>query len=78
VGMEEKKGSCCLCVGQKMLSFTQNNNERRILKYVGTVEGYEGMWVGVEWDSGQGWHNGRVNGIKYFCTQDQLSLGSLV
>jgi hypothetical protein len=32
----------------------------------------------VEWDSGQGWHNGRVNGIQYFCTQDQLPSGSLV
>ncbi len=48
------------------------------MKYVGAVEGYEGVWVGVEWDSGQGRHNGKVNGIQYFCTQDQLPSGSLV
>jgi hypothetical protein len=79
VAMEERKGSCCcFCVGQRVLSLTSNSNERGTVKYVGAVEGYEGVWVGVEWDSGQGRHNGRVNGIQYFCTQDQLPSGSLV
>lgn len=46
-----------------MLFLTSNNDERGTMKHVGGVEGYEGVWVGVEWDSGQCWHNGRMNGI---------------
>jgi dynactin complex subunit len=54
MGMEEMKSYCCFYVGQRVLFLTSNNNERGIVKYVGAVEGYEGAWVGVEWDSGQG------------------------
>ncbi len=77
--MEERKGSCCwFYVGQRVLFLISNNNERGIVKYVGVVEGYEGVWVGVEWDSGQGQHAGRMNGIQYFCTQDQLPSSSFM
>ncbi|CAK9214483.1 unnamed protein product [Sphagnum troendelagicum] len=79
MAMEESNGNCCcFCVGQRVLSLASNSSERGTVKYVGAVQGYEGVWVGVEWDSGQGRHNGRVNGIQYFCTQDQLPSGSLV
>lgn len=42
---------------------------RRIgtVKYVGSVEGYSGTWVGVDWDDGgQGKHDGSHNGVQYF------------
>ncbi|KAJ6826854.1 tubulin-folding cofactor E [Iris pallida] len=43
-------------------------NPRRIgtVRYVGQVEGYSGLWVGVEWDDGEGKHDGSVNGVRYF------------
>ncbi|OAE19058.1 hypothetical protein AXG93_2839s1540 [Marchantia polymorpha subsp. ruderalis] len=47
------------------------------VKYVGPVEGYDGLWVGVDWDTGLGRHNGTVNGKHYFETTTKES-GSLV
>uniref|UniRef100_A0A7N0U8T7 CAP-Gly domain-containing protein n=1 Tax=Kalanchoe fedtschenkoi TaxID=63787 RepID=A0A7N0U8T7_KALFE len=43
-------------------------DSRRIgtVKYVGPVEGYSGLWVGVDWDDGEGKHDGSVNGVCYF------------
>lgn len=36
------------------------------VKYVGPVEGYSGNWVGVDWDNGDGKHDGSINGVRYF------------
>lgn len=48
------------------------------VRYVGKVEGYEGMWVGVEWDDpSRGKHDGVVNGVRYFQTLSPYS-GSMV
>lgn len=47
------------------------------VKYVGPVQGHEGTWVGVEWDSAEGRHDGTVNGVRYFETKLANS-GSLV
>ena len=34
------------------------------------VQGYEGVWIGVEWDDeGRGRHDGTVNGVQYFHTR---------
>ncbi|XP_042516490.1 tubulin-folding cofactor E isoform X2 [Macadamia integrifolia] len=43
-------------------------DSRRIgtVKYVGPVEGYSGIWVGVDWDNGEGKHDGSINGVRYF------------
>ncbi|KAL9672728.1 hypothetical protein QQ045_028980 [Rhodiola kirilowii] len=51
------------------------NDTRRIgtVKYVGPVEGYSGVWVGVDWDNGQGKHDGSVNGVTYFLANSQNS-----
>ncbi|CAM8975213.1 unnamed protein product [Rhodiola kirilowii] len=51
------------------------NDTRRIgtVKYVGPVEGYSGVWVGVDWDNGQGKHDGSVNGDTYFLANSQNS-----
>lgn len=55
------------------------NDARRIgtVKYVGEVEGYSGEWVGVDWDDGNGKHDGSVNGVNYFRARSDKS-GSFV
>lgn len=37
-----------------------------IVCYLGIVQGYEGVWVGVEWDIDEGCYDGFVNGVCYF------------
>lgn len=37
------------------------------MRYVGTVQGTRGEWLGVEWDlTGHGKHNGSHADVKYF------------
>ncbi|XP_057542644.1 tubulin-folding cofactor E isoform X2 [Amaranthus tricolor] len=52
-------------MGQRVHSV---GDTRRIgtVKYIGPVEGYSGTWVGVDWDNGDGKHDGSVNGVRYF------------
>lgn len=48
------------------------------VKYIGLVEGYTNIWLGIDWDdSDRGKHNGSVNGISYFCTRTPTS-GSFI
>ena len=63
-------------VGQRVHT---SDDTRRIgtVKYVGPVEGYSGTWVGVDWDSGQGKHDGSINGVRYFDARSERS-GSFV
>lgn len=54
------------------------NNNTGTVKYVGEVNGYDGIWIGVEWDDpSRGKHNGTVNGQRYFQTGHPTS-GSFV
>ena len=40
------------------------------IRYVGEVEGTDGVWLGVEWDdSNRGKHNGTKDGKRYFTCQ---------
>uniref|UniRef100_A0A158P7S0 Tubulin-specific chaperone E n=1 Tax=Angiostrongylus cantonensis TaxID=6313 RepID=A0A158P7S0_ANGCA len=49
-----------------------------VIRYVGDVTGYPGIWAGVEWDDpNRGKHNGFVNGVQYFRTKSARG-GSLV
>ena len=63
-------------VGQRVHSA---GDPRRIgtVKYVGTIDGHPGAWVGVDWDSGDAKHDGSVNGIRYFRSRSDRS-GSFV
>lgn len=63
-------------VGQRVHSA---GDPRRIgtVKYVGTIDGHPGAWVGVDWDSGDAKHDGSVNGIRYFRARSERS-GSFV
>jgi len=48
------------------------------IRYVGSVDGHPGVWVGVEWDDvARGKHDGRVGGARYFQTAHPYS-GSMV
>ncbi|GAV93005.1 CAP_GLY domain-containing protein, partial [Cephalotus follicularis] len=55
------------------------NDPRRIgtVKYIGPVEDYSGMWIGVDWDNGQGKHDGSINRVRYFTAKSETS-GSFV
>ncbi|CAA7052339.1 unnamed protein product [Microthlaspi erraticum] len=60
-------------IGQRVHSL---NDPRRVgtVKYVGAVEGYSGIWIGVDWDQdGDGKHDGSVNGVFYFNGRSQSS-----
>ncbi|KAK2635452.1 hypothetical protein Ddye_030244 [Dipteronia dyeriana] len=63
-------------LGQRVHSV---NDRRRIgtVKYIGEVQGYTGVWVGVDWDDGNGKHDGSVNGVSYFRARAENS-GSFV
>ncbi|XP_054806442.1 tubulin-folding cofactor E isoform X1 [Prosopis cineraria] len=63
-------------VGQRVHA---SGDTRRIgtVKYVGPVEGHSGTWVGVDWDNGDGKHDGSIKGIRYFHARSERS-GSFV
>ncbi|EEF36877.1 tubulin-folding cofactor E [Ricinus communis] len=63
-------------LGQRVHSAS---DPRRIgmVKYIGPVEGYSGTWVGVDWDNGEGKHDGSVNGVRYFQARSDKS-GSFI
>ncbi|VDK49087.1 unnamed protein product [Anisakis simplex] len=53
-------------------------DDRGTVRYVGEVDGYNGEWIGVEWDDPKrGKHNGTVKGRKYFEARENTS-GSFV
>ncbi|KAH7841044.1 hypothetical protein Vadar_024881 [Vaccinium darrowii] len=59
-------------IGQRVHSAADS---RRIgtVKYSGPVEGYSGKWVGVDWDNGDGKHDGSLNGVRYFHSKSEKS-----
>ncbi|RDX77697.1 Tubulin-folding cofactor E, partial [Mucuna pruriens] len=63
-------------VGQRVHA---SGDSRRIgtVKYVGPVEGYSDTWVGVDWDNGEGKHDGSTNGVRYFQAKSERS-GSFI
>lgn len=54
--------------------------QRATVRYVGPVDGADGLWVGVEWDDPtRGRHDGAVADRRYFvCTSSSSTGGSLV
>lgn len=40
---------------------------RGTISYIGAIEGYDGEWVGIDWDNPErGKHDGSVKGKRYF------------
>jgi len=49
------------------------------VRYVGTVDGHAGTWVGLEWDdASHGKHGGSVGGRRYFACASGAAAGTLV
>ncbi|CAG9538370.1 unnamed protein product [Cercopithifilaria johnstoni] len=41
--------------------------DRGTISYIGTIEGYDGEWIGIDWDNPErGKHDGSVKGRRYF------------
>lgn len=52
---------------------------RATVRYVGSVEGQQGTWVGLEWDDpARGKHDGTVGNRRYFSCRDAACSGSFV
>ncbi|KAH3756611.1 tubulin-folding cofactor E [Pelomyxa schiedti] len=56
----------CFDVGSCVFILEQEHVAVGCVRYVGTIEGKQGVWYGVEWDSPRGKHNGTVDGHSYF------------
>ena len=53
-----------LALGQRVVV---HGRHRATVRYVGAVDGHEGLWVGLEWDDpGRGKHDGSHDGKTYF------------
>lgn len=59
-------------IGQRV-HFVGDTHRIGTVKYVGAVEGYGGNWVGVDWDNGDGKHDGSHHGVRYFEAQGPKS-----
>ncbi|KAF8411905.1 hypothetical protein HHK36_004463 [Tetracentron sinense] len=73
VSLEEKLG---FRIGQRVHAA---GDSRRIgtVKYTGPVDGYSGIWVGVDWDNAEARHDGSINVVRYFQAKGEKS-GSFV
>lgn len=59
-------------VGQRVHAIG-NPGRMGTVRYVGAVEGHAGAWVGVDWDDGEGKHDGSINEIRYFAAAGERS-----
>lgn len=59
-------------IGQRVHSVGDSHRIGSV-KYVGTIEGYSGEWVGVDWDNGDWKNDGSVNGVRYFQAKSDKS-----
>ncbi|KAJ4960458.1 hypothetical protein NE237_020368 [Protea cynaroides] len=76
VSISEESVACEENIGFKInqrVHFIGDSRRTGIVKYVGHVEGYPGMWVGVDWDNGEGKHDGSINGVRYFQAKGEKS-----
>lgn len=57
----------------------QAGKDRATVRYVGRVDGQDGVWVGVEWDDAtRGKHDGSTSGVRYFECKSGPTAGSFV
>jgi len=63
-------------IGQRIIDTTEN--ARGTIKYLGSVDGTKGDWIGIDWDDpSRGKHDGSHKGKNYFSTKTETS-GSFV
>ncbi|KAL0539154.1 hypothetical protein IC582_023334 [Cucumis melo] len=63
-------------LGQRV-HFVGDPRRTGTVAFIGTLEGYSGTWVGVDWDDNNGKHDGSINGVRYFQAKSERS-GSFV
>lgn len=63
-------------LGQRV-HFVGDPRRTGTVAFVGTLEGYSGTWIGVDWDDSNGKHDGSINGVRYFQAKSERS-GSFV
>ncbi|XP_022152477.1 tubulin-folding cofactor E [Momordica charantia] len=65
-----------ITLGQRV-HFVGDPRRTGTVAFVGTLEGYSGAWIGVDWDDNNGKHDGSINGVRYFEAKSERS-GSFV
>lgn len=63
-------------LGQRV-HFVGDPRRTGTVAFIGTLEGYSGTWIGVDWDDNNGKHDGSINGVRYFQAKSERS-GSFV
>jgi tubulin-specific chaperone E len=64
---------------QRVGARVQIVQDRATVRYIGSVTGQEGVWVGVEWDDPtRGKHDGSTGGVRYFETLSGPTAGSFI
>lgn len=74
--MEESESKTQFRLGQRVHSVSDPHRIGTV-RYVGPVQGHSGTWVGVDWDNGDGKHDGSVNGVRYFQAKSERSASFL-
>ncbi|VDP16997.1 unnamed protein product [Soboliphyme baturini] len=55
-------------------SRVRKRNATGTVLYIGTVQGYQGEWIGVDWDDPKrGKHDGSIGGVRYFKASSSTS-----
>jgi hypothetical protein len=66
-------------VGERLVVNDKDGAHSCTVRYIGTVDGKEGTWVGVEWDvASRGKNDGTVSGKRYFACLHNKIAGSLI
>jgi tubulin-specific chaperone E len=66
-------------VGERLVVKDKGGAHLCTVRYIGTVHGKEGRWVGVEWDTaGRGKNDGAFAGKRYFTCLFNAGAGSLI
>lgn len=67
------------CLGRRVELRRNEQVDRGTVLYIGTVDGKNGIWAGVEWDRpGRGKHNGTYHGHTYFRCRKPGKYGSFL
>ncbi|KAI1007369.1 hypothetical protein K3495_g847 [Podosphaera aphanis] len=73
---------CDYKVGDRVSFSTTSSPAREscTIRYIGNVDGFSGLWLGVEWDDvSRGKHDGSLQGKRYFkCLSSSSTAGSFV
>ncbi|KAI4331779.1 hypothetical protein L6164_016734 [Bauhinia variegata] len=64
--MQDSKGSRLKFRLGQWINSSGDSRRIGVVKYVNPIEGYSSSWIRVDWDNGEGKHDGSINGVQYF------------